>query len=119
MMANHSSSTHLAGRDDVATAVRPITAGYKAAAFRSTRAGPKLDDRTLLHELWLISHFGWIAEALILRSLMIASGHELAPAALAERLGQLRQLGWLQERHRDAGEGRREWRLTDSGRNAV
>ena len=55
----------------------------------------------------------------ILRSLMIASGHELAPVALAERLGELRQIGWLEDATSEAGSGRRDWRLTDGGRSAV
>ena len=115
-----SSWIHFDGRDEIATAVRPVTAGSADTALGSMRAGSKpLEDRWLLHELWLIGHFGWISEATILRSLMIASGHDLAPAALAERLGGLRQLGWLEERHGEAGEGRREWRLTDGGRGAV
>jgi len=83
-----SSLIHSAASDDVATAVRPIRAGYTAAAVGPTRAGPKpLDDLALLHELWQISRFGWIAQATILRSLMIASGHEVATAAVAERCG--------------------------------
>jgi DNA-binding HxlR family transcriptional regulator len=85
-----------------------------------TRAGPTpFDDLALLHELWQVSHFGWIAEATIRRSLMIASGHEIAAAALAQRLGQLRQLGWVEECHSEADTDQREWRLTDSGRSAV
>ena len=75
------------------------------------------DEQALLHELWQISHFGWISEKAIRRSLSIA-GQELLAAALAERLRQLLERGWAEQRHSDAGTSGREWRLTDSGRNA-
>ena len=54
---------------------------------RSSSTPP--DERALLFELWQISHFGWISETAIRRSLRIAGGHEIAAAALAERLRRL------------------------------
>ena len=76
------------------------------------------NEQALLHELWQISHFGWIPQVAIRRSLTIASGQEIPAATLAERLRQLLERGWAEQRHGDAGTGAREWRLTDSGRNA-
>jgi DNA-binding HxlR family transcriptional regulator len=68
--------------------------------------------------LWLISHFGRIAEATIRRSLIISGAQEILATALAERLRQLLNRGWVEHRHNDAGPGEPEWRLTDSGRAA-
>ena len=86
-------------------------------AQRAASAKPP-EEQALLRELWQISHFGWIPEVAIRRSLTIASGQEIPPAALAERLRQLLERGWAEQRNGDAGTGAREWRLTDSGRNA-
>ena len=76
------------------------------------------DDQALLRECWQISHFGWIPEAAIRRSLIISSGQEITAAALTERLQQLLKRGWAEERHSATGTTEREWRLTDSGRRA-
>jgi hypothetical protein len=86
-------------------------------AQRAPSAKPT-DEQALLHELWQISHFGWIPGVAIRRSLTIASGQEIPAAALAERLRQLLERGWAEQRDGDGGTGAREWRLTDSGRNA-
>jgi hypothetical protein len=75
------------------------------------------DEQALLHELWQISHFGWIPQAAIRRSLIISGGPEIPAAALAERLRRLSERGWAEQR-RDAGLDDCQWRLTDSGRNA-
>ena len=84
------------------------------------RPGPKLPgEQALLHELWRISHFGWIAHATLLRSLTISAGHRIADAALAGHLQQLLDRGWMEQRSSAAHPGQREWRLTDSGRTAV
>jgi hypothetical protein len=74
--------------------------------------------RQLLQELWLISHFGWIAEAAIRRTLVI-SGEEILAVSLAERLRQLLNRGWVEQRYSDAGTEELDWRLTDSGRDAL
>jgi hypothetical protein len=76
-------------------------------------------EHALLHELWRISHFGWIAHATLLRSLTISAGHRIADAALAGHLQQLLDRGWMEQRSSAAHPGQREWRLTDSGRTAV
>jgi len=92
---------------------RPPTAG----PARPSRKLP--DEHALLHELWQISHFGWIAHATMLRSLTISAGHQIADAALAGHLQQLLDRGWMEQRSSAAHADQREWRLTDSGRNAV
>ena len=76
-------------------------------------------EHALLHEVWRISHFGWIADATLLRSLTISVGHQIADAALAGHLQQLLDRGWMEQRSSAAHAGQREWRLTDSGRTAV
>jgi hypothetical protein len=84
------------------------------------RPGPTLpDEHAVLHELWQISHFGWIAHATMLRNLSISAGHQLADAALAGHLQQLLDRGWVEQRSSTAHADKREWRLTDSGRNAA
>ena len=50
-----------------------------AGPARPSRKLP--DEHALLHELWRISHFGWIAHATMLRSLTISAGHQIADAA--------------------------------------
>lgn len=72
-----------------------------------------------MQELWQISHFGWMPEAAIRRSLTIASGREIPPAALGDRLRRLLELGWAEQRDSAGGAGERVWRLTDSGRSAL
>ncbi len=105
----------LTSHDALAGTIRPAKAGYRPA-----RASPKPPtEQALLHEVWQISHFGWIPEAAIRRSLTIAGYQQLPASALAERLRQLLERGWTEQRHSDAGPGEGEWRLTDSGRNAV
>ena len=92
---------------------RPSTAG-------PTRPRRKLpDEHALLHELWQISHFGWIAHATMLRSLTISAGHQIADAARAGQLQQLLDRGWMEQRSSAAHADQPEWRLTDSGRNAL
>ena len=88
----------------------------RGGAARSSATPP--DERALLFELWRISHFGWISETAIRRSLRIAGGNEISAGALAERLRRLLDRGWVEQRDSDPGTGGREWRLTDSGRGA-
>jgi len=108
----------LTGHDALAGTIRPTIAGYRPPAGPARPSPKSPDEQALLHELWQISHFGWIPEAAIRRSLTIA-GQEIAAAALAEHLQQLLERGRAEQRHSDAGTGEHEWRLTDSGRNAV
>jgi hypothetical protein len=106
----------LAGNDDPAGASRPTKSGYPPPPGPARPSPKPPDEQALLHELWQISHFGWIREAAILRNLTIV-GQKIPAPALAERLRQLLKRGWAEQRHSDAGTGEREWRLTDSGRN--
>ncbi len=107
------------GDDDLARAIRPTSTAH-ARPSRPARLTPELpDEQALLQELWQISHFGWMPEAAIRRSLTIASGREIPAAAVTERLGRLLELGWAEQRDSSAGTGERAWRLTDSGRRAL
>ena len=92
------------------------------ASGEPTRHAPRAtppSDQELLHELWLISHFGWIAHATIRRTLIISGAQETLASGLGDRLRQLLNRGWVEQRHNDAGTDEREWRLTDSGRDAL
>ena len=81
-----------------------------AGSDRPARPDPEpRDDQALLHEFWQISHFGWLPEAAIRRSLIISGGPEIPAAALTERLQQLLKRGWAEERHGAAGTSEREW----------
>jgi hypothetical protein len=105
--------------DDDLVAIGP---GDESRVPSEGRAGslesPASGGAGILRELWQISHFGWGREPAIRRSMTIADGHEIPAGALAERLRQLLERGWVERRDSDAGTGEREWRLTDSGRNA-
>ena len=92
----------------------------RSPADGPARPGRELPgEHALLHELWQISHFGWIAHATMLRSLSITAGHQLADPALAGPLQQLLDRGCVEQRSSTAHAGQREWRLTDRGRNAA
>ena len=82
-----------------------------------TSRGP-LDERTLIDELWRVSHFGWIPEGVIGRALTLARGREIPADGLHHGLRQLRARGWVEHRDADANFGDHHWRLTDSGRDA-
>ncbi|MGO9793873.1 MAG: hypothetical protein ACLP8S_31460 [Solirubrobacteraceae bacterium] len=73
----------------------------------------------MLTELWQISHFGWITEAAVRRSVIIASGRDITPTLVVDGLRQLLERGWVEQRPSAAGAGESEWRLTSSGRSAV
>jgi len=106
-----------AGRD-VGGQIRRTPTG-DAPSAGPARPGPKPpDEQALLQQLWEVSHFGWITEVTIRRSLTISGVHEIL-AVLAERLRELLDRGWVEQRHSAAGTGQREWRLTDGGRNAL
>ena len=94
----------------------PVTSGQRA---RHTRAVIVPSDQELLHELWLISHFGWVADATISRALTISGAQELLASGVADRLRELVNRGWVEQRHDDGATGAPEWRLTDSGRDVL
>ena len=105
------------GHDDVLDRSHDQTPGKTQRPGQRAASCPT--ERALLHELWRISHFGWIAHATLLRSLTISAGHQIADAALAGHLRQLLDRGWMEQRSNAAHADQREWRLTDSGRTAV
>ena len=77
-----------------------------------------LDQRTLIDELWRISHFGRIPEAAIRRALTLAGGHQIPNDSLHQGLRQLLERGCVDHRDSDADTGEHHWRLTDAGRHA-
>ena len=77
-----------------------------------------LDQRTLIDELWRISHFGWIPEAAIQRALTLAGRDEIPIDSLHQGLRELLDRGCLDHRDSDADIGDHHWRLTDTGRHA-
>jgi hypothetical protein len=82
-----------------------------------TSRGP-LDERTLIDELWRISHFGWIPEGVIRRARTLARGQAIPTDDLHQGLRQLLACGWVEHDDGDANIGEHHWRLTDSGRDA-
>ena len=98
------------GRHELETSGQPA---------RHARAAIPPSEEELLRELWLISHFGWIAGATIYRALIISGAQEVLASGLGDRLRQLVNRGWVEGRHTDGGADEPEWRLTDSGRDVL
>ena len=98
------------GRHELESSGQPI---------RDARTSILSSDRELLHELWLISHFGWIADATISRALIISGAQEILASGLGDRLRQLVNRGWVEQRHNNGATDAPEWRLTDSGRDVL
>ena len=103
--------------DDYLAATRPLTP-TEGPVDRTPTIRRLLDQRTLIDELWRISHFGWIPEAAIRRALTLAGGHEIPNDSLHHGLRQLLERGFLEHRDSDAETGEHHWRLTDTGRHA-
>ena len=97
----------------------PTRAGYVPPARLTGPDRKPPSDPGLLRELWLISHFGWIAETTIRRALIISDAHEILADSLRERLRQLLSRAWVEQRYHDLGTGEPEWRLTETGRDAL
>jgi hypothetical protein len=93
--------------------------GTSARPTRHARTAIGPSDRDLLHELWLIGHFGWIADATISRALFISGAQDILAGDLGDRLRPLVHRGWVEQRHNDGGPDTPEWRLTDSGRDVL
>ena len=104
--------------DDYLAATRPLAPTDDRPVDRTPTIRRLLDQRTLIDELWRISHFGWIPEAAIRRALTLARGHEIPNDSLHQGLCQLLERGCLEHRDSDADTGEHHWRLTDSGRHA-
>lgn len=103
---------------DYLAATRPLASTHDRPVERARTSRGPLDERTLIDELWRISHFGWIAEGVIRRALTLAGGQAIPTEGLHQGLRQLLARGWV-EHHDDAANiGDHHWRLTDSGRAA-
>jgi hypothetical protein len=97
----------------------PIAAPTDDRPVERTRTSRRpLDERTLIDELWRISHFGWTPEGLIGRDLRLARGQEIPPDGVHQSLRRLLARGWVEHQDGDADMGGHRWRLTDSGRDA-
>jgi hypothetical protein len=103
--------------DDYLAATRPLTPD-EGPVDRTPTIYRLLDQRTLIDELWRISHFGWIPETAIRRALTLAGGHEIPDDSLHQGLCQLLERGCVEHRDSDADTGEHHWRLTDTGRQA-
>lgn len=71
-----------------------------------------------MEDLWRISHYGWIPEAVIRRTLTLVHGREIPTDSLHYALRQLLDHGWIEHRDGNASDGE-HWRLTDGGRQAL
>jgi hypothetical protein len=103
--------------DDYLAATGPLAPTGEGPVDRAPMIRRLLDQRTLIDELWRISHFGWIPEAAIRRALTLAGEHEI-PNSLHQGLRQLLERGCVDHRDSDADTGEHHWRLTDTGRHA-
>jgi hypothetical protein len=103
---------------DYLAATRPPAPADDQPVERTRTSRRPLDERTLIDELWRISHFGWIPEGLIGRDLRLARGQEIPPDGVHQSLRQLLARGWVEHQDGDADMGGHRWRLTDSGRDA-
>jgi len=104
--------------EDYLVAVRPLTPTDERTVDRPLTRPRPLDERTLIDELWRVSHFGWIPEAVIRHALTLARGREIPTDSLHQGLRQLLDRGWIEHRGGDADDGEPHWRLTDGGRDA-
>jgi hypothetical protein len=104
--------------DDYLAATEPLAPTGEGPVDRAPTIRRLLDQRTLIEELWRISHFGWIPEAAIRRALTLAGRHEISSDSLHQGLRQLLERGCLDHRESDADTGEHHWRLTDTGRHA-
>lgn len=103
---------------DYLAATRPLAATDDRPVDRTSTIRRLLDQRTLIDELWRVSHFGWIPEAAIRRALTLAGRPEIPNDCLHQGLRQLLERGYLEHRDSDADTGEHHWRLTDTGRHA-
>ena len=110
------SSTIQLTREDYLVAVRPLRRVGEPLMDRGGTTARLLEERTLLDELWRISHFGWIPEAAIRRALTLAVGRELPTDSLHQGLRRLLDRGWLERQVSEDTDGEQRWRLSDSGR---
>ena len=102
--------------EDYLVAVRPLGRTAKPRVDPTGTTARLLEERTLLEELWRISHFGWIPEAAIRRALELAGARELPTDSLHQGLRRLLDRGWLEHHLSNEDDGEQHWRLSDSGR---
>jgi hypothetical protein len=110
-----SSRIQLSEEDDL-VAIRPLGPGGERLVDRARTSARLLAERTLLEELWRISHFGWIPEAVIRHALTLAGGREIPTDSLHQGLRQLLDRGWVEHDAGEDADGEQRWRLSDSGR---
>ena len=110
------SSTIQLSEEDYLVAVRPLGRGGEPLVERGHTTARLLEERTLLEELWRISHFGWIPEAVIRRALTLAGARQLPTDSVHQGLRRLLDRGWVEYQASEDGDGECCWRLSDSGR---
>ncbi len=110
------SSTIQLTEEDYLVAVRPRRHGDEPLVDPGGTTARLLQERTLLEELWRISHFGWIPEAVIGRALTLAGARELPTDSLHQGLRRLLDRGWVEHQASEDTDGEQHWRLSDSGR---
>jgi hypothetical protein len=110
------SSTIQLTEEDYLVAIRPLRRGDEPLVDPEGTTARLLEERTLLEELWRISHFGWIPEAVIRRTLTLAAGRELPAENLHQGLRRLLDRGWVEHQASEDTDGEQRWRLSDSGR---
>ena len=103
---------------DYLAATGPLAPTDDRAVERTRTSRGSVDERTLIDELWRISHFGWIPEGVMRRALTLARGREAPTDGLHQGLRQLLARGWVEHRDADANIGDHHWRLTYRGRDA-
>ncbi len=110
------SSTIQLSEEDYLVAVRPVARGGEPLVARGGTTARLLEERTLLEELWRISHFGWIPEAVIGRALTLAGGRELPTDSVNQGLRRLLDRGWVEHQASEDTDGEQRWRLSGRGR---
>jgi hypothetical protein len=104
--------------DDYLAATRPLTPTHHRSVDPTSTSRRPLDERTLIDELWRISHFGWIPEAAIRRTLTLSRGQAIGADSVHHGLRRLLDRGCVEHRDSNGDTGEHHWRLTDSGRHA-
>ncbi len=110
------SSTIQLTEEDYLVAIRPRRRGDAPLVDPGRTTARLLEERTLLEELWRISHFGWIPEAVIARALTLAGGREFPTDSLHQGLRQLLDRGWVEHQASEDTDGEQRWRLSHRGR---
>jgi hypothetical protein len=105
--------------EDYVIAIRPLGRGGEPPVEPRGITARLLEERTLLEELWRISHFGWIPEAFIRRALTLAGGGEVPTSRLHQGLRRLLERGWVEHQASEDADGEQCWRLSDRGRQIL